>query len=85
MFKVQSDPGLRAVFCMPQAAIWSVDVLSHLVAKSIAEDRLGVVQKELPTILTSLLTLDQNMFLLLPIMFMTPVGRFKICKISYRK
>jgi hypothetical protein len=88
--QVQSDSGLRAVFCMPQVAIWSVDVLSHLVANSIAEDRLGVVQKELATILTGLLTLDQKMFLLvsqslLPIMFMTQVGRFKICKISYRK
>lgn len=62
LFKVQPDAGLRAIFCQSQAAIWSVDVLSHLVANSITEDRFGVVQKELPTILTSLLTLDQKMY-----------------------
>jgi len=62
LFKVQPDAQLRACFCKSQEAIWSVDILSYLVANSIAEDRFGVVQKELPTILTSLLTLDQKMF-----------------------
>merc|ERR1719427_1947697 len=61
LFKVQPDAQLRSCFCKSQEAIWSVDILSYLVANSIAEDRFGVVQKELPTILTSLLTLDQKM------------------------
>lgn len=52
-------PGLGQT-CQSQAAIWSVDALSHLVANSITEDRFGVVQKELPTILTSP-SLDQKM------------------------
>ena len=33
--------------------------LSHLIAKSVDEDRFGVVQKNLPEILASLLTLQQ--------------------------
>lgn len=60
LFKVQPEAGMRAIFCKSQAAIWSVDILSHLVAASITEDRFGVVQKELVIILTSLLTLDQK-------------------------
>merc|ERR1719341_1013476 len=39
LFKVQPDAGLRTIFCQSQAAIWSVDVLSHLVANSITEDQ----------------------------------------------
>ena len=57
-FKVKDDADIRAVFCKSQATIWSVDILSHLVANSIVEDKFGVVQKDLPEILTSLLTLD---------------------------
>jgi len=62
LFKIQPDAGLRGIYCKSQAAIWSVDILSYLVASSITEDRFGVVQKELPTILTSLLSLDQKIF-----------------------
>jgi len=60
LFKVQPDAGMRAIFCKSQEVIWSIDILSHLVAASITEDKFGVVQKELVIILTSLLTLDQK-------------------------
>lgn len=61
LFKAQPDASLRAIFCKAQSAIWSVDVLSYLVASSIVEDRFGVVQKELASILTTLLSLDQKL------------------------
>jgi len=60
LFRVQPDAGIRHIFCKSQAAIWSVDILSYLVANSIIEDKFGVVQKELAIILSSLLSLDQK-------------------------
>jgi len=60
LFKVHPDAKLRSVFCRSQGTIWSVDILSHLIASSITEDRFGVVQKELPTILKCLLSMEQK-------------------------
>lgn len=53
------DASLRTVFAQSQSVIWTVEGLSHLIANSIDEDRFGVVQKNLPEILVSLLTLQQ--------------------------
>jgi nucleoporin NDC1 len=61
LFRVHPDAGIRHIFCKSQAAIWSVDILSYLIANSINEDKFGVVQKELAIILNSLLSLDQKM------------------------
>jgi len=62
LFKVEPDAKMRSVFCLSQRAIWAVDSLSYLVAHSITEDNFGVVQKELPSILKSLLVLDQMIY-----------------------
>jgi len=59
-FSSQPDSSLRSVFSTSQPVIWSLEVLSHLVSASLTEDRFGVVQKQLPVILTSLLNLETN-------------------------
>jgi nucleoporin NDC1 len=54
------DVPYRAVFTRSQSVIFCVEILSHIVSASITEDSYGVVQKDLPDILTSLLILEQN-------------------------
>ncbi|XP_023336873.1 nucleoporin NDC1 isoform X2 [Eurytemora carolleeae] len=54
------DVPFRVVFTRSQLVIFCVEILSFLVSASIKEDRYGVVQKDLPYILTNLLLLEQN-------------------------
>jgi len=60
LVKEPSDLQYRLIFAKSQAAIFSVEVMSHIVSASLTEDSYGVVQKDLEQILTSLLTLEQN-------------------------
>jgi len=53
------DFGFRQVFTKSQACIYSAEILSHVVRASITEDSYGVVQKDLPAILTALLKLEE--------------------------
>ncbi|XP_041358761.1 nucleoporin NDC1-like [Gigantopelta aegis] len=50
----------HSLFASAQPSIWSIEALSFLVAASYSEDQYGVVQQTLPNILTSLLTLHEN-------------------------
>ncbi|XP_060753883.1 nucleoporin NDC1 isoform X2 [Neoarius graeffei] len=49
----------QALFADGQAHIWALEGLSHLVAASFSEDTFGVVQTTLPSILSSLLSLQE--------------------------
>jgi len=60
LVKEPQDLAYRLIFAKSQAAIFSVEILSHIVSASIKEDSYGVVQKDLPNILTDLLSLEQN-------------------------
>ncbi|KAG1671216.1 Nucleoporin NDC1 [Nymphon striatum] len=55
----RSDAHLCFAQCQP--CIWIVDGLSYLVLQSYKEDKYGVVQQQLPRILSSFLTLYQNL------------------------
>lgn len=59
LFKTDPDVEIRRVLSECRGVIWDIDILSHLTASSITEDKLGVVQKDLPVILSSLLDLEQ--------------------------
>jgi nucleoporin NDC1 len=61
LFKTLPHADILAALREAQEVIWAVDVLSRLVAKSITEDTYGVVQKDLPALLGSLLGLEQNL------------------------
>jgi len=61
LFHVTPEHGVRAVLCRGQAACWAARALSHLAAASVAEDRFGVVQKDLPSILSALLEVEQTL------------------------
>jgi len=61
VFHVAPEHGVRAVLCRAQAASWAARALSHLAAASVAEDRFGVVQKDLPSILSALLEVEQTL------------------------
>ncbi|XP_076832642.1 nucleoporin NDC1 isoform X2 [Brachyhypopomus gauderio] len=49
----------QALFADSQAHIWALEGLSHLVAASFSEDKYGVVQTTLPSILSCMLTLQE--------------------------
>ncbi|MCJ8740464.1 hypothetical protein PDJAM_G00059140 [Pangasius djambal] len=49
----------QALFADSQAHIWALEGLSHLVAASFSEDKYGVVQTTLPSILSSMLSLQE--------------------------
>jgi len=53
------DLAFRQVFTKSQACIYSAEILSHVVRASIGEDSYGVVQKDLPAIMTALLKLEE--------------------------
>jgi len=61
LFHSTADHGVRSVLCRAQAAIWAIDVITNIVAASVAEDRFGIVQKDLPGVLGALLTLEQTL------------------------
>ncbi|PVD23717.1 hypothetical protein C0Q70_16990 [Pomacea canaliculata] len=54
------DAKSRQLFATCQIPIWAIEALSHLAAASYREDKYGVVQQSLPTIITSLVTLHDN-------------------------
>lgn len=49
------------LFAKGQPLIWAIQGLSIVVAASFTEDKYGVVQKDLPVIITSLVNLKQNL------------------------
>ncbi|XP_067109372.1 nucleoporin NDC1 isoform X1 [Osmerus mordax] len=49
----------QALFADSQSHIWALEGLSHLVVASYSEDRFGVVQTSLPSILSSMLLLQE--------------------------
>ncbi|KAL2772519.1 nucleoporin NDC1 isoform 2 [Daubentonia madagascariensis] len=58
-FSKHPEASIQAVFSDAQMHIWALEGLSHLVAASFTEDRFGVVQTTLPSILNTLLTLQE--------------------------
>ncbi|KAM9468907.1 nucleoporin NDC1 isoform 2-T2 [Clarias gariepinus] len=54
-----SEASSQALFANSQAHIWALEGLSHLVAASYSEDKYGVVQTTLPSILSSMLSLQE--------------------------
>uniref|UniRef100_A0A4X2KHX8 Nucleoporin NDC1 n=1 Tax=Vombatus ursinus TaxID=29139 RepID=A0A4X2KHX8_VOMUR len=58
-FSKHPEASIQAVFSDAQMHIWALEGLSHLVAASFTEDRFGVVQTTLPTILSTLLMLQE--------------------------
>jgi len=60
-FSSPPDSSLLLALSHSQPVIWSVEILSHLVSASLTEDKYGVVQKQLPVILTSFLNLETSL------------------------
>ncbi|XP_044286353.1 nucleoporin NDC1 isoform X2 [Varanus komodoensis] len=58
-FSKHPEASIQALFSGTQMHIWALEGLSHLVAASFTEDRYGVVQTTLPSILNTLLTLQE--------------------------
>ncbi|KAG8541471.1 hypothetical protein GDO81_028970 [Engystomops pustulosus] len=59
LFSKHPEASSQEVFADSQIHIWALEGLSHLVAASFSEDRMGVVQTTLSTILTTLLNLQE--------------------------
>lgn len=59
MINEPQDLAYRQIFTKSQSAIYSAEILSYVVRASIEEDGYGVVQKDLPEILTNLLKLEE--------------------------
>ncbi|XP_060744393.1 nucleoporin NDC1 isoform X1 [Tachysurus vachellii] len=59
LFNKLPEASSRALFADSQAHIWALEGLSHLVAASYSEDKYGVVQTTLPSILSSMLSLQE--------------------------
>nr|XP_028589263.1 nucleoporin NDC1 isoform X1 [Podarcis muralis] len=58
-FSKNPEASIQALFSDTQMHIWALEGLSHLIAASFTEDRYGVVQTTLPSILNTLLTLQE--------------------------
>ncbi|XP_030631356.1 nucleoporin NDC1 [Chanos chanos] len=59
LFNKLPEASSQALFADSQAHIWALEGLSHLLAASFSEDRFGVVQTTLPSILSCMLTLQE--------------------------
>ncbi|XP_017561804.2 nucleoporin NDC1 isoform X1 [Pygocentrus nattereri] len=59
LFNKLPEASSQALFADGQAHIWALEGLSHLVASSFSEDKYGVVQTTLPSILGSMLSLQE--------------------------
>jgi hypothetical protein len=59
IFGERPDAKVRYYLAQCQPVIWAVQSLSHLAAASFREDRYGIVQKDLPAIITSLFQLKE--------------------------
>ncbi|XP_041447290.1 nucleoporin NDC1 isoform X1 [Xenopus laevis] len=59
LFSKHPEASSQDVFADAQIHIWALEALSHLVAASFSEDRMGVVQTSLSSVLAILLTLQE--------------------------
>ncbi|KAJ8011030.1 hypothetical protein DPEC_G00053960 [Dallia pectoralis] len=59
LFHKLPEASSQALFADSQAHIWALEGLSHLVAASYSEDQYGVVQTTLPSILSTMLMLQE--------------------------
>ncbi|XP_042185177.1 nucleoporin NDC1 isoform X1 [Oncorhynchus tshawytscha] len=59
LFNKLPEASSQALFADSQVHIWALQGLSHLVAASFSEDQYGIVQTTLPTILSTLLLLQE--------------------------
>ncbi|KAG5286465.1 hypothetical protein AALO_G00015140 [Alosa alosa] len=59
LFNKLPEATSQALFADSQAHIWALEGLSHLVVASYSEDRFGVVQTTLPSILSTMLVLQE--------------------------
>ncbi|XP_069837741.1 nucleoporin NDC1 [Dendropsophus ebraccatus] len=59
LFSKHPEASSQEVFADSQIHIWALEGLSHLVAASFSEDKMGVVQTALASILATLLTLHE--------------------------
>ncbi|XP_030015666.1 nucleoporin NDC1 isoform X1 [Sphaeramia orbicularis] len=59
LFNKLPEASSQALFADSQAHIWALEGLSYLVQASFSEDRFGVVQTTLPSILSSMLVLQE--------------------------
>ncbi|XP_062920036.1 nucleoporin NDC1 isoform X1 [Mobula hypostoma] len=59
LFNKLPEASSQALFANSQAHIWALEALSHLVTASFTEDRYGVVQTMLSSILSSMLSLQE--------------------------
>ncbi|KAI4885719.1 hypothetical protein NFI96_017805 [Prochilodus magdalenae] len=59
LFNKLPEASSQALFADGQAHIWALEGLSHLVAASFSEDKYGVVQTTLPSILGCMLSLQE--------------------------
>ncbi|XP_012692487.2 nucleoporin NDC1 [Clupea harengus] len=59
LFNKLPEATSQSLFADSQAHIWALEGLSHLVAASYSEDRFGVVQTTLPSILNTMLVLQE--------------------------
>ncbi|XP_071216759.1 nucleoporin NDC1 isoform X4 [Salvelinus alpinus] len=59
LFNKLPEASSQALFADSQVHIWALQGLSHLVAASFSEDQYGIVQTTLPTILSTLLVLQE--------------------------
>ncbi|MBN3302310.1 NDC1 protein, partial [Amia calva] len=59
LFHKLPEASSQALFADSQSHIWALEGLSHLVAASYTEDRFGVVQTAFPSILSTMLTLQE--------------------------
>ncbi|XP_067893610.1 nucleoporin NDC1 [Heterodontus francisci] len=59
LFKKLPEASSQALFANSQAHIWALEGLSHLVAASFTEDRYGVVQTTLSSIMCTMLSLQE--------------------------
>jgi len=60
LFSATPDAGTRSVFAESQIIIWAVEGLSYLISSSMQEDRYGVVQKDLPRVISCLFVLQKT-------------------------
>ncbi|VVC92529.1 unnamed protein product [Leptidea sinapis] len=56
-----TDIKLKFLLMQAQPVIWTCEGLAHIVAASLTEDKYGVVQNDLPVVLSSLINLKNNL------------------------
>ncbi|XP_045525110.1 nucleoporin NDC1 [Pieris brassicae] len=56
-----TDTKLKFILLQAQPVMWTCEGLAHIVAYSLKEDKYGVVQNDLPIILSALINLKQNL------------------------